>query len=369
MLALLKNILLTDLGMRLKKDRLLRPVILHLTATNRCNLKCRMCNLWKQRPKIDLPERALINLNRSPLSRGLQILDVTGGEPFLADVERLIELAGGRRYKTVLFSSNGTLTEKTLATVEKLLERYRFNLVVDISLDGLNDLHDRIRGVKGTFDRAAKTLSGIVGLSKTTPRLKPTVKFTIMRDNYQELLPTYDFARQSGAEFTTKPASEFGFTDNIGDKSYIFTPEETEEINRQLGEIVRRQESDPFVHNTLWYKIYRRANIIFHRELIHYLRKTFIEKEKCVLSRCYSSCVSILIHNDGKVYNCPTLLKPVGDLVGQSLEEIWLGEKMSKTRHFMASGECACYSQCDRMPALVLEHKWELLKGLFRSYN
>jgi len=240
-IQLLKNIILTDLGMRLKNDRLLRPVILHVTTTNRCNLKCQMCNIWKQEPKVDLPEAALVNLNKSPLARGIQVLDITGGEPFLVDIERLIELAGGKRYKTVLFSSNGTLTEKTLAVVEKLLRKYRFNLVFDVSIDGLGSEHDRIRGVEGTFDRATKTLLGLVELSRKYPRLKPTVKFTIMRDNYRELLPVYEFARERGLEFTTKPASEFGFTDNIGDKSYIFTPEETREIISSLQKIVLSQ--------------------------------------------------------------------------------------------------------------------------------
>lgn len=369
MFALLKNIIMTELGMRTGNDRLLRPVILHLTTTNRCNLKCQMCNIWKQMPKIDLPEQALINLNRSPLSRGLQILDVTGGEPFLVDVERLIELAGGKRYTTVLFSTNGTLTGKMLTTSAELLKVYRFNLVIDISLDGLNEEHDRIRGVKGTFERAAKTLAGLVELSDQYPRLKPTVKFTIMRDNYRQLLPTFEFARSLGAEFTTKPASEFGFTDNLGDNSYQFTPEETKAIIEQLEEIILRQQSAPLGHKTFWYGIYRQANIIFHRELIYYLRKTFIEREKCVLGKCYSSCISILIHNDGKIYNCPTLMKPIGDLSRRRFEDIWLGEEMRTIRRFMATGKCACYSQCDQMPSLVLGHKWGLLKGLFHIYK
>jgi len=369
MIKMLKNIFLTDLGMRLENDRLLRPVILHLTTTNRCNLKCRMCNLWKQQPKIDLPEQALINLNRSPLSRGLTVLDITGGEPFLVDVERLIDLAGGGRYRTVLFSTNGTLTDKIIGTVERLVKQYDFNQFVDISIDGLEATHDRIRGVEGTFKRASATLAGLKDLSETHAGLKPTIKFTIMRDNYHELLPVYEFARKSGAEFTTKPASEFGFTDNVGDKSYVFTPDETAEIIDYLKEIVSRQKKDSLPWPTFWNRVYRQANIIFHEELIHYLRATFIEKKRCVLGRCYSSCISILIHNDGKIYNCPTLLKPVGDLSRRPFEEIWLGEEMRRLRRFMASGKCACYSQCDQMPSLVLGHKWDLFKGLLRIYK
>ena len=368
MIKLLKNILMTDLGMRLGKDRLLRPVILHLTTTNRCNLKCQMCNIWKQEPKVDLPEQALINLNASPLARGFQVLDITGGEPFLIDVERLIELAGGDRYKTVLFSSNGTLPEKTLKTIGDLLHRYSFTLVVDISLDGLKEEHDRIRGVKGTFDRATRTLAGLVELSRRYPNLKPTIKFTILRDNYRQLMPVFKLSRELGAEFTTKPASEFGFTDNIGDKSYIFTPDETEEIIDQLKEIVRRQKKSPLQHNTFMHRIYRQAEIIFHTELIGYMRQTFIEKKCLPASRCFSSSISILIHNDGKVYNCPTLLRPVGELANQSFEEVWFGEPMTRIRRFIAAGKCACYSQCDLMPALVLGHKWDLLKSLFHRY-
>jgi MoaA/NifB/PqqE/SkfB family radical SAM enzyme len=241
--------------------------------------------------------------------------------------------------------------------------------VVDISLDGLQDLHDRIRGVEGTFERASRTLSGLVAISRTHPRLKPTVKMTILKDNFREILSVYEFARKTGAEFTTKPGSEFGFTGTMGDKSFEFTPEEAGEIIRQLQEIVARQRSDPLGHDTFWYRIYRQANIIFHRELIDYLRKRFVEKAPCAVGRCFSSSISILLHYDGKVYNCPTLLKPVGDLSRQSLEEIWWGEEMAKIRRFMISGKCSCFSQCDQMPALVLEHKRELIGGLFRRYS
>lgn len=368
MIGLLKDICLTDLGMRLGRDRLLRPVILHVTTTNRCNMKCQMCNIWKQEPKQDLPEVALENLNRSPLARSLRVLDITGGEPFLVDIPRLVDLAGGRRYETVLFSSNGTLVERTLSSVEELLDRYDFTLVVDISLDGLESEHDRIRGVPGTFARATETLRGLVELSRRFPKLKPTAKFTIMRDNYTQLLATYEYAREMGVEFTTKPASEFGFTDNVGDKSYVFTPEETATVIEALKEIVVSQRSTPLSHDSFMHRIYRQAEIIFHSELIGYMRQTFIEGRKVQASRCFSSSISILLHYDGKVYNCPTLLQPMGDLTSQPLEKIWYGETMSRMRRFIASGRCACYSQCDLMPALVLGHKWDLLRGLLRRY-
>lgn len=370
MIGLLKDIILTDLGMRLGWDRLLRPVILHLTTTNRCNMRCQMCNIWKLRPHQDLPDAALRNLARSPLARGLRVLDVTGGEPFLVDVERIIELSGGRRFRTILFSSNGTLTEKTVETVGRLLKTYpRSTLVVDISLDGLEAQHDRIRGVPGTFARASATLKALAETARENHRLKPTAKFTIMRDNYRELLPVYEFARGLGAEFTTKPASEFGFTDNIGDKSYVFTPEETAEIVSALARIVESQKTSPLLRDTFMHRIYRQAEIIFHTELIGYMRRTFIEGRKVQAGRCYSSSISILAHFDGKIYNCPTLLKPMGDLTAQPLEEIWRGETMRRMRKFIASGSCSCYSQCDLMPALVLGHKRELLAGLFRRYG
>lgn len=369
MISLLKNILLTDLGMRFQNDRLLRPVILHATTTNRCNLRCRMCNIWRQEEKVDLPEAALHNLAASPLSRGIEILDITGGEPFLTDLPKLVAAAGGERLGTVLISSNGTLTEKALATARELLERYRFNLVVDVSLDGLEDVHDRIRGVLGTFEKASRTLEGLGLLSREHPRLKPTVKMTILKENYRDILSVYEFARKTGAEFTTKPGSEFGFTGTTGDRSFDFNPAEAAEIIRQVEEVVARQRSDPLGRNTFWRRVYRQANVIFHRELIDYLRKRFIERVPCAVGRCYSSCISVLLHYDGKVYNCPTLLKPVGDLSRQSFEEIWLGEEMKKARRAMASGSCACFSQCDQMPALVLEHKRELIGGLFRRYS
>lgn len=359
---LLKDLFASSLGMRMGREKWLRPIILHLTVTNRCNLKCVMCNIWKSRPKEEVGSAALARIKNSPLSKHLRILDITGGEPFLADLNLVIEQLGGKNIRIVLITTNGLLTDKIVETAREMLKRYSSTLVINVSIDGIGEIHDRIRGGEGTFRRAEQTLQELLALASEFPRLRPTVKFTILPDNHRQLLSVYRWTRGLGATFTVKPGAEFGFLDNVGD-TYDFSPEQTREILEQLDEMVRSEEKSS-AGLDFWGRIYKTANVIFHRELMRYLRETFIEKKLCVIGRCYSSSISILLHNDGKIYNCPTLMKPIGDLYKQSLEEIWWGKEMSDNRRFIASGRCACYSQCDQMPALAIDHKLELFKGL-----
>ena len=54
------------------------PTSASLAVTFRCNSKCVMCDLWKKKPKEEMPA----HLYRK-LPSGLKYIDITGGEPFL----------------------------------------------------------------------------------------------------------------------------------------------------------------------------------------------------------------------------------------------------------------------------------------------
>lgn len=119
---------------------------LELYLTERCNLRCGHCFLGDL-GRTDLPEgTALRLLDQFDALGGLRLL-LTGGEAILHpgfwDVnETLLE----RGFRTVLLS-NGTL-------LEDVASRLRVH-EVQVSLDGLEEAHDRLRG-PGTFARALR---------------------------------------------------------------------------------------------------------------------------------------------------------------------------------------------------------------------
>jgi radical SAM protein with 4Fe4S-binding SPASM domain len=161
-----------------------------IITTFRCIQKCAMCGIWKNpsRPEEEF-EPAL--LRRLPQ---LEFANITGGEPFLRD--DLAEIADILRSKArrVVISTNGLLTDRITD-----LARSRRDLGFRISLEGLPEVNDRLRGVAGSFDRGLRT---VLALRRLDIR---DVGFgiTLSDANTGDLLPLYDLAKGLKAEFAT----------------------------------------------------------------------------------------------------------------------------------------------------------------------
>ena len=146
------------------------PLIRGLVLTNRCNLQCRHCRLVERSPSdLDFAEVvAAIDAFHGESGRCLYL---EGGEPLLwhngpKDLDDIVSYAHGRGFLTVVVYTNGTFPIRTLADT------------VFVSVDGLRDTHDALRGK--SFDRIMRNIR-----DSTHPSLY--INFTINNRNKDEL--------------------------------------------------------------------------------------------------------------------------------------------------------------------------------------
>jgi len=125
----------------------LRYLLVHLTG--RCNLRCAHCYA-AEAGEDDLPFEALRRaFAEFEAGGGLRLL-LSGGEPLLhRDFRRVDELLPGLNVRAVLLT-NGTLLTPALARRLHVHE-------VQVSLDGMEESHDALRG-PGSFSRARRGL-------------------------------------------------------------------------------------------------------------------------------------------------------------------------------------------------------------------
>jgi MoaA/NifB/PqqE/SkfB family radical SAM enzyme len=368
MLRLVCNMVSTAVGKYTGLTGLLRPAILHITVTNRCDLRCGFCNVWKERPKRDIDPGVIRALTGSGYFRDFRIIEFGGGEPFLVDLPALAKEFIPAGIKMVLITTNGQATGRILEQVRDLLRIGDFSLILNVSLDGLEETHDRIRGMSGSFQRATATLRGLAELKKTEEKLRVGAKFTFLAENYREIDDVYRITRELDVEFTAKPAAVFGSLHNP-EMEFPLTPEQIEEISAVLKRIEEDQaRRTDFSRMTLFGRLYFFANAVFNRLQREYLRRNILEKSVEQVIPCFSSFFSVLVHVDGGVYCCPTLMRQVGSLPDQSFREIWRGEKMKAVRSFIRAGKCSCFSQCDQMPSLVARYPFRLGWAVVKSY-
>ncbi|MBI5027148.1 MAG: radical SAM protein [Nitrospirae bacterium] len=118
---------------------------LELQITNRCNLRCGHCYLGKP-GEIDLGLKEIKNiLEELEAMQGLRLL-LSGGEPLLhPEFWKINDLLPEFALRSVLLTNGTLLNTKTVR---------RLNVhEIQVSLDGLEDGHDFLRG-KGTFKKA-----------------------------------------------------------------------------------------------------------------------------------------------------------------------------------------------------------------------
>jgi len=132
-----------------------KPVVVWNT-TRRCNLHCMHCYSDSQNRQYrgELTTAEGLRLIDDVAAFGAPTMIFSGGEPLTrTDIFELAAHAGRRGLRCVL-STNGTLITEALA------QRIRDAgfAYVGISLDGLREVHDKVRGHKGAFEQS---LAGI----------------------------------------------------------------------------------------------------------------------------------------------------------------------------------------------------------------
>ncbi len=165
-----------------------KPVVVW-NMTRRCNLKCVHCYA----KALDVEgvddistEQAKVMIN-DLAAYGAPVMLFSGGEPLVR--KDLVELAKHATTKGMraVISTNGTLITK-----EKAKELKDVGLsYVGISIDGGEEIHDKFRGVKGSFKKA---MQGVENCQ--AEGLKVGLRFTVNKQNVSEVPLLFDLIKE-----------------------------------------------------------------------------------------------------------------------------------------------------------------------------
>lgn len=172
--------------LQFSKDK--RPVVVW-NITRACNLKCVHCYAHatdgSSTDELSTAEgRRMID---DLAAFGVPVLLFSGGEPLVRkDMPELAAYAVEKGMRAVI-STNGTLIDrKTAQTLKQIGLSY-----VGISLDGMEPVNDRFRGVKGAFSKA---MQGIRNSQEAG--IKVGLRFTINKRNVQEIPGIFDLLEE-----------------------------------------------------------------------------------------------------------------------------------------------------------------------------
>ena len=163
--------------LQFSKDK--RPVVVW-NITRRCNLKCVHCYAHAKEQSFDneLTTGEGKNLIDDLSQFKVPVLLLSGGEPTIRkDLPELAAYAVEKGMRAVI-STNGTLITQQMARVLKDIGLS----YVGISLDGMEEINDRFRGVKGAFRSAVEGIKNCQYAG-----IKVGLRFTINKFNVCEI--------------------------------------------------------------------------------------------------------------------------------------------------------------------------------------
>jgi len=166
-------------------------------VTKACNLRCLQCySISGKKLKDELSLKEIKKIIEQAKELGAVRIFFTGGEPFIRpDILDILRYADDNKF-AICISTNGTLLNKDTINFLKSLKHLR---TLQISIDGLQETHDLIRGVKGTFGKAVLCTKLAREVFKDSDA-KIVLVFVMMEKNKREVLKVYELAISLGVD-------------------------------------------------------------------------------------------------------------------------------------------------------------------------
>lgn len=339
-----------DLHDAVLNARPFRPVYVKMKVFYGCNLKCEMCNHWRERREPPLSASRFKEVISELGEMGTKKIHISGGEPMLRpQIPEFVELASSLGIK-VTMTTNGTLVDKEKA--KRLVEGGLRG--INISIDSpVRKMHEKIRGVEGAFKATTKAVQ-LFQRYRHKGKLSIRINTVVSRTNFQTLESLPDLAHELGAD----GINLIPVDDHCGEilsmrkrDIALFNAEIGPRIAERalaLGLIVSDEEAFPFGQTESEVRMGRAGRYAFGYYDQH---------------PCYAPWMHSLIDFNGNVYVCCMTrerIPPIGNVRSQSFREIWEGAAYQRIRLKMHP---PALKPCRRCDDFIAENKkiWETI--------
>ncbi len=308
----------------------LLPLRYTLELTYRCNLNCNFCYVGEKLTENELSTDEWLNIiAQIPACR---LITFVGGETLIRKDFKTILRAALKKGK-VNIVTNGTLIDDEL--IEIFIKKEL--LLLNLSIDGMQEAHDRIRSRKGTFDKAIDALDRLVKAKGNKKYPLIDIKTTVLKDNLDDIPEIYKLAKNYKADFFTlaflKESSlqqNSDLREEFSEEFYrtkypinlYFNPDHFEKVYKQLRNL---SKDGPVI------RFYPKFNLKNELEQIkRFYTETSDKKLKEIYQPCLYPWANILITPQGNVYPC--LSYKIGNVRNMPIKEVWNSRRFAEFR-------------------------------------
>ncbi|MCF7907357.1 MAG: hypothetical protein K9L86_00550 [Candidatus Omnitrophica bacterium] len=298
-----------------------------------------MCFYWKRIENAKAEEE--LNLNEiEAISRSfdwIMNLAISGGEPFLRDdLDQICFIFYKNNHLRFMnIPTNGSFPAKISLMTEKILRLCKKSTVtIELSIDGIGEAHDHIRGVGGSFDKLEDTYWRLSKLKKRYGNLRLAAATTFSYYNQNQLKEIISYIKQKN------------FLDDFTISTVHGNPRDPMAKSFGLDKYTEAMN--------LLYKDKLCSKKAFERGL-RALRKSVTQEVVNVIKygRLRSPCTAgnkiIVIDETGNVFPCEPISERIGSLRddGYDIKKIIYSKKRYDfEKKYKINSECSCNWEC-----------------------
>jgi MoaA/NifB/PqqE/SkfB family radical SAM enzyme len=319
-------------------------------TTYRCNAKCGMCYSWQN------PSKASEEFNPEILEKipgGMQRLNITGGEPLLrkdlADIVRILD----KKTKRLEISTNGYFSDRLVEIAKEFPD-----IMVRVSVEGLPELNDKLRGLEDGFDHSLRTILRLKDLGVKDIGFAMTVS----GENCRDLLDIYALVASMDLELANAVVHNSFYFHKFDNE--IANSEEVQAVMiKFIEQLLCSPRKNLKKRVKDWFRAYLNLGLLGH-----------VQGQARPLP-CGAGTDTFFVDPWGQILACNGSMEPMtmGDLKTQSFEEIWYGEKAKAMREQVGKCGLNCWMTGTAVPAMrgnpwkplswVLKNKLRLARG------
>ncbi|MEO0683509.1 MAG: polysaccharide pyruvyl transferase family protein [Cyanobacteria bacterium J06649_11] len=303
---------------RLSQAFPMKPQTLNLLVNDVCNSRCQMCLIWNNKKSRELSVNELNEILKDDLFSEIEYVGVSGGEPTLrSDLPEIFRTICSKKPKV---KGVGVITNGIIEDIVKsrILESAAICESLDIpfnvmfSLDGLDDVHDTVRGRKNNF----RSIQSLINFFHHETNIPTSFGCTITASNALYVDELLDYAETEGLYGRFRIAE---FIQRL--------------YNDDQSEYIRAFDEKTLYHLGLFFfrLEHKFETIPMFQKTYHNIRKMLSESKKRQIACPYQSR-AVVLTSKGELLYCSPKSPNLGNALLTSAKEIYFSnlEKRQK---------------------------------------
>ncbi|MEM0201504.1 MAG: radical SAM protein [Candidatus Micrarchaeaceae archaeon] len=323
-----------------------KPYKLTFSISYWCQSRCLTCNIWQIKPNNELTLEEIKKVAEK--NNYLKWIELTGGEPFLrTDIVEIIKaFKENCKDLFVLTMPTNSLCNHDMVQnkLEEILSLGIPKVSITLSLDGYRELHDKIRGIQGNFDKVIDMGKRLKNLQKKYKNLFFIFGYTMSKYNEGMLEKTIESVKKElpWVGYNNFHINVGQISDSYYKNSDLDIKAEKLDLSNEIDFIIKKRKMEfgaiPLIESVFLKKLY----------------KYVITGTSPMKSRSLDA--SLFMDSYGNVYPSIMWGRIIGNIrnYDYSIEKMWHNVDAEEVRKIIKEGnEPSCWTACEAYQSLV----------------